>query len=116
MAASEMIQVRAPGVRKRLWQAAAANEGLTLSAYVTRAVQSAVNGKPFLTADDLDALDEVRTELRRQGQNLNAMVRSLQRLEMGYASDSPDPDRMSALRDGLDQVYRQLLELMQRKL
>ena len=62
---TDHVQIRIDSPTKDIWKAAAARNRLTLSAYIERAVDSVAGGPAFLRPDEINALDQVREQLRR---------------------------------------------------
>ena len=69
------IKIRVTGEeRQRLEEGAALHQARTLSAFIRRAVDSAITQRPLLTPAEIDQLDGTREQLRMAGVNASVKV------------------------------------------
>ena len=100
---TEQLHIRLSPTTKTAWTRTAKAEGRTLASFVTTAVEEKRAARPFLSREDVAALDELRDELRRVGvptgedlsamqEDLAATIRSIQDfliLRGAFSADQP---------------------------
>ena len=111
---TEKVEVRIEPTKKRIWEAAAARNGIRLSAFVRRAADAAALGAPFLSRQEIDSLDELRDQVRRVGVNLNALLRLLYIYEDG-GGRLPDHELVTAILADLQAVQREVTDFLTMK-
>ena len=109
---TDHVQIRIDSPTKDIWKAAAARNRLTLSAYIERAVDSVAGGPAFLRPDEIDALDQVREQLRRTGINLNQLVRHLGAFIGDPRKPPPDMGQVEAIKAELETELAAIRKLL----
>ncbi|WP_119419710.1 hypothetical protein [Desertibaculum subflavum] len=102
-------------VKKRIWEAAAAREGRTLSAWLTRAGDTAQAARPYLTPEDIAVFDGLREQLRRAGVNLNVLLRCEHAFEQGRGRRPPDREQFEEVQKDLKEALARTLAVLQTK-
>ncbi|WP_227010592.1 plasmid mobilization protein [Pelagibius marinus] len=109
------FEVRLTPAQKDELKAAAAAERLTMSGYVLALIKSAVNRQPFLTREEINALDLNREQLRRAGINLNTLLRELQAYNRGSSRRAPTEEHFAEVKADLDAALGQIRAWLQTK-
>ncbi len=111
---TDNVLIRIQPEKKRVWKAFAAGQGLTLTELIIIAVEGVMTGRPYFRPEELDALDQLREQLRRAGINLNLLVRELTRFNAGSAKDLPEPRDFHVTREQLNEALGLILALLRR--
>lgn len=112
---SPKLEVRVDPAKRAVWKAFADADGLTLSAFVKKACDTAVRDAPYLTAQDIEAFYQVAEQLRRAGVNLNTLVRDLHALAVGRHKNEPHAEEFRELRQELGQALQSVNDLLNRR-
>lgn len=86
----------------------ASAEATTLSALIRTGVGAVLHRKPVFTAQDLDALDALREEVRRVGVNLNTLLREFHLERNGVTEEGPPIDDYRSIAADLKAVFQRL--------
>jgi len=109
------IKVRVTGEeRQRLEDGAAQHQAKTLSAFIRRAIDSAIIQKPLLTPAEIDQLDGTREQLRMAGVNLNALLREVHLFENGVSDRGPKLEDYRATLAELRQALGKVTDILRR--
>lgn len=109
------IEVRVTADQKAALRHAAERERLSISGFMMAAASSASGRQPFLTPEEIDALDQLREQLRRAGINLNTLLRELQAFNLGSSRRPPDGQGFAEVKTELEVVLGQVRALLQTK-
>ncbi|MBK1696629.1 DUF1778 domain-containing protein [Rhodovibrio salinarum] len=74
---SPRVRIRLQPSKRRIWEAAAAQEQLTLSAFIRKACDEAATAEAYLTHEEIEAYHAAAEQLRGAGIKLNALLRNL---------------------------------------
>ena len=86
----------------------------TESGFVRRAITGALAGRQLLSPTELDALEQLREQVRRVGVNLNTVVRNLHLYENGAADRPPPADELHSIAAGVRQALVDVAAFIER--
>src|SRR3546814_3251469 len=103
---TDRIGLRLSPDQKDKLRQAAERERLSVTGYIVAAATTVADREPFLTPEEIDALDQLREQLRRAGVNLNTLLRELQAFNVGSARRPPAGDRTEVHTSELQSLMR----------
>ncbi|WP_162175182.1 plasmid mobilization protein [Fodinicurvata fenggangensis] len=107
------IELRVTPAERHILEGAAAENGNTLSNYVRRAALDQAQARPFFRPDEIEALDQVREQIRRAGVNLNILLRDMAAYESGRHKDAPDFTELPSIKTDFKAATTRLRQLLQ---
>ena len=108
---TEQLHIRLSPTTKTAWTRTARAEGRTLASFVTTAVEEKRAARPFLSREDVAALDELRDELRRVGVNVNQIAHVLNVYVVG-SGRLPTGEDLSAMQEDLAATIRSIQDFL----
>jgi len=112
---TDRIGLRLTTDQKDKLRQAAERERLSVTGYIVAAATTAADREPFLTPEEIDALDQLREQLRRAGVNLNTLLRELQAFNVGSSRRPPVGEGFEEVRAELQVVLGQVRALLKTK-